>query len=93
VLGHRPELGLEAGKEAAEHVRAYALDVTDPATVTAAVAAAIEEFGRIDVLVNNAGHGLVGALEELSEEEIHAALGRPGPAALTLMPSARRALA
>lgn len=56
-------------------VRAYVLDVTDPATVTAAVAGAIEEFGRIDVLVNNAGRGLVGALEELSEEEIHAVLG------------------
>ncbi|GHE99790.1 short-chain dehydrogenase/reductase [Amycolatopsis deserti] len=50
------------------------LDVTDRNSVDAAVAAAIAEFGRIDVLVNNAGHGLVGALEELSEEQFRSVL-------------------
>ncbi|MEU4236800.1 oxidoreductase [Actinoplanes sp. NPDC026619] len=42
-----------------------ALDVTDERQVEAAVAATIAEFGRIDVVVNNAGHGSVGAVEEL----------------------------
>ncbi|GLY69128.1 SDR family NAD(P)-dependent oxidoreductase [Amycolatopsis taiwanensis] len=45
------------------------LDVTDPDTVRASVAAAIERFGRIDVLVNNAGRGLFGAVEETSVGE------------------------
>jgi NAD(P)-dependent dehydrogenase (short-subunit alcohol dehydrogenase family) len=50
------------------------LDVTDAGQVRSAVDAAVGWGGRIDVLVNNAGHGAVGALEELSEETVRGVL-------------------
>ncbi|GAB7183795.1 SDR family NAD(P)-dependent oxidoreductase [Kitasatospora sp. Ki12] len=47
-------------------------DVTEPAQLTAAVEAGLARFGRIDVVVNNAGFGLVGAIEETSDEAARA---------------------
>ena len=47
-----------------------ALDVTDERQAAAAVAAALQRFGHIDVLVNNAGFGLLGAVEEASADEV-----------------------
>jgi NAD(P)-dependent dehydrogenase (short-subunit alcohol dehydrogenase family) len=46
------------------------LDVTDTAAVRAVVSRAFSDLGRIDVVVNNAGYGLFGAAEEVSDEQI-----------------------
>ncbi|EIZ1084214.1 SDR family oxidoreductase [Klebsiella oxytoca] len=46
------------------------LDVTDRTQVFEAVAAARERFGRLDVVVNNAGYSLIGAVEDLGEQEL-----------------------
>jgi NAD(P)-dependent dehydrogenase (short-subunit alcohol dehydrogenase family) len=51
---------------------AVALDVTDAAQIASAVAAAQDKFGRIDVLVNNAGYGYQSSIEEGEETEIRA---------------------
>ncbi|HEY4277247.1 MAG TPA: oxidoreductase [Conexibacter sp.] len=52
-----------------ERLLAIDLDVTKEGAADAAVAAALDRFGRIDVLVNNAGNGLLGAIEEVSDRE------------------------
>ena len=46
------------------------LDVTVPAQITSSVNEAIEKFGKIDVLVNNAGIGYFGTIEESEEAEV-----------------------
>src|SRR5881296_3567990 len=48
------------------------LDITDPADAKAAVDAAMKRFGRIDVLVNNAGNFYAGFFEEVSPEDFRA---------------------
>jgi NAD(P)-dependent dehydrogenase (short-subunit alcohol dehydrogenase family) len=53
-----------------ETCRSLALDVTDAAQVKAAVAEGASAFGKLDVVLNNAGYGVVGAFEELGDEQI-----------------------
>jgi NAD(P)-dependent dehydrogenase (short-subunit alcohol dehydrogenase family) len=77
-----------------ERVQAIPLDVTDAEQRDRAVADAVEHFGRIDVLVNNAGRTQVGAVEETTDEELRALFDLHffAPAALTraVLPHMRR---
>lgn len=79
---------------APERVLGCELDVTQPAQLESAVTAAIARFGAIDVLVNNAGFSIVGALEETSELDLRATMETMffGPVALTraVLPQLRR---
>ncbi|MEV7420152.1 oxidoreductase [Streptomyces sp. NPDC089919] len=61
-----------------------ALDASDPTRAAAVAAEVAERFGRIDVLVNNAGRGLIGAVEETSDAELRDLMDLHffGPAAL-----------
>lgn len=52
-----------------DHLSVHQLDVRQHDQARVAVARAVDEFGRLDVLVNNAGYGLIGAIEEVDEAE------------------------
>ncbi|MDT7802423.1 MAG: hypothetical protein QOI78_5856 [Actinomycetota bacterium] len=70
ATARRPETLADLETAGGERVRTAALDVTDAGQVGAAVRLALETFGRIDVVVNNAGNGSVGAVEELTMAEL-----------------------
>ena len=60
----------DLAREFPDHAIAVPLDVTDHDQARSAIATAVDAFGRIDVLVNNAGYGVLGAVEELTDDEL-----------------------
>jgi NAD(P)-dependent dehydrogenase (short-subunit alcohol dehydrogenase family) len=76
-LGHKAVVASRNTDDVKDIVAPYAdtalsvkLDVTKPGEIKSSVEQALEKFGRIDVLVNNAGIGYFGAIEESEEEEV-----------------------
>lgn len=69
--GHRVVATVRGGHSLPSHERlvVHRLDVRERAGAATAVAVALEQFGCLDVLVNNAGYGLIGAVEEVSEAD------------------------
>ncbi|MCL6456669.1 MAG: SDR family NAD(P)-dependent oxidoreductase [Gorillibacterium sp.] len=72
ATARKPEQLADLVERYGEQVRAIALDVTSPEQAQAAVKAAIDAFGKLDVLVNNAGYGNVSSIEETSGEDFRA---------------------
>jgi NAD(P)-dependent dehydrogenase (short-subunit alcohol dehydrogenase family) len=81
----RPDAMSELAEQYPSQLVVVGFDARDVEGVPAVVAAATERFGRIDVLVNNAGRGFVGAAEEVTDAELRESLALHlfGPAALT----------
>ena len=69
LTARRPEAVATLAEGYPQTALALPLDVTKPDAVRAAVRAAEAHFGRIDVLVNNAGFGVIGAVEEVSDAD------------------------
>jgi NAD(P)-dependent dehydrogenase (short-subunit alcohol dehydrogenase family) len=66
----RPETMDDLKERHGDRLWVASLDVTDPARIRDVVVSAFAEFGRIDVIVSNAGYGLAGAAEEVTDEQI-----------------------
>jgi len=74
ATARNPEQLTDLVEKYPEQIQALRLDVTQPEQIKAAVAEAIARFGRIDVLVNNAGFGVIGAAEAFTNEQVRSQL-------------------
>lgn len=68
----KPEQARAFSLQNPENTIGIEMDVTSEAQVSSGIRQALDKFGRIDVVVNNAGYGTIGAIEEFSLEEIRA---------------------
>ncbi|NUT46512.1 MAG: SDR family NAD(P)-dependent oxidoreductase [Saccharothrix sp.] len=74
ATARRPEQLADLTERYGDRVRAVALDVTDPRAAQAAVDTAVAAFGRLDVVVNNAGYANSGSVEDTPAEDFRAQL-------------------
>ena len=70
ATSRNPQSVTSAFPDAGNKLLAVSLDLRDEKNISLVVEQAVATFGRVDVLVNNAGHGLTGAVEEASDAEI-----------------------
>jgi len=69
ITARNPDTVIDIASRYPNAARAVALDVTEPSHASAAVALAVEAFGGLDILVNNAAYSIAGAIEEVTPEE------------------------
>ncbi|MFD5011968.1 oxidoreductase [Streptomyces chartreusis] len=72
VTSRKPDALASVRSAYPQRIETVALDVTSPSQVRDAVAAAVERFGSIDVVVNNAGYATSGSIEDSHEDEFRA---------------------
>jgi NAD(P)-dependent dehydrogenase (short-subunit alcohol dehydrogenase family) len=72
ATARKPEQLADLVQKYGEQVRAVALDVADPAAARNAVQASVAAFGRLDVVVNNAGYGNLASIEDVTDEDFRA---------------------
>jgi NAD(P)-dependent dehydrogenase (short-subunit alcohol dehydrogenase family) len=70
LAARRPESVQDLTQRYPERARVVALDVAKREMIVPAVNDALQAFGQVDVLVNNAGYSIIGALEEISDAEL-----------------------
>ena len=70
ATSRNPDKVTAAFKDAGDRLLAVAMDLNDEIQISGVVEKAIDRFGHIDVLVNNAGYGIIGAVEEASNAEV-----------------------
>jgi NAD(P)-dependent dehydrogenase (short-subunit alcohol dehydrogenase family) len=85
AAARRPDAVADLAASDPDRVTPLQLDITDPDRIRAAVGEVMDRHGRIDVLVNNAGRGAIGAAEETTDTELRDLMDLHffGPAALT----------